>query len=337
MKIFKRVKCIVISLIMALIFISNQVCAASASEDCRLYSCLRNDHMYLSVSLLTLRTQQQSEDFKKKYDDKYVVISQDITVDSIKSNNKEITIINSSGGTCTVDTSDKEVKEIVSTLKVGDKLIVYGKVSVSGINNYSFEIEAEHIVLGNAFQFETGSYVFYSTSEYNGILTDTLSSRRNVKYRIPSSWNEQYVGDIYINEKNSGVTVQQYYLNALPIQNTEAPEIFYIFYFDNETHLDSSRYDEKKVEKAIIENILPDHEEKNIRIKIDSIETSNGVDLHYFSTMYKTRDGKDYRLEFLFKPDENGIVCMLYLYYPREGYVRHTRDVAYLIETMTVE
>ncbi len=337
MNMMKTKKIIVLPLILVLLLVSVPVKAASSLDDCRLYSCLRNDHMYLAVSLLALRTQQNSDDFKKKYDDTYVVISQDITVESIKSNNKGITIVNSSGGTCTIDTSAKEVKDVVATLSVGDSLIVYGKMSVSGINSYSFKIEAEHILPGTPFSFERGSYVFYSSAEYYGTLFDTLTSRGNVSYMIPSSWDDQYVGDLYINENNNGVTVYQYYLNALPIQNTDSPEIFYIFYFDNETHLDNSKYDIKKVEKAIIENILPDHEEKNLKIKIETIETSNGIEFNYFSTMYKTRDGKDYRLEFLFKPDQNGIVCMMYLYFPREGYVRHTRDVAYLIETMKVE
>ncbi len=332
----KKLFSIILSVILMLICVSTPVYAASY-EDCRLYSCLTSDHMYRSINLYTLRTQQNRDDFKKIYDDLYVVISQDITVESIKNNNKEISIINSAGGTCTVDTSDKEVKDIVSTLRIGDRLIVYGKVSVSGINNYSFKIIAEHILSKSSFQFENGSYVFYSSSEFKGSSTDVLSSRRNIEYRVPSTWADQYVQDLYINEKDNGVSIYQYYLNALPIQNTDVPEIFYLFYFDNETHLDNSRYDVKKVEKAIIENILPDHEEKNIKIKIDSIETTNGIDLHYFSTMYKTRDGKDYRLEFLFRPDDNGIVCMMYLYYPREGYVRHTRDVAYLIETMTID
>ncbi len=49
---------------------------------------------------------------------------------------------------------------------------------------------------------------------------------------------------------------------------------------------------------------------------------------------YDSKDGNDYRLEFLFKPDQKGIVCMLYLYFPKEGEVVHTQDVAYVVMTM---
>ena len=63
-------------------------------------------------------------------------------------------------------------------------------------------------------------------------------------------------------------------------------------------------------------------------------DTNNNL-LHYYTTSHRAKDGRDYRLEFLFKPDQKGIVCMLYLYFPNENTVNHELEVAYLIGSMT--
>ena len=61
---------------------------------------------------------------------------------------------------------------------------------------------------------------------------------------------------------------------------------------------------------------------------------SDGKKFDYCSTVYKPADGNDYRLEFLFKHDSKGFVCMLYLYYPNDYAVNHLQDVAYVVQTL---
>ena len=70
---------------------------------------------------------------------------------------------------------------------------------------------------------------------------------------------------------------------------------------------------------------------------IDTLKLSDGKKFDYCSTIYKPKDGNDYRLEFFFKNDATGIVCMLYLYYPNDNAVNHIRDVAYVINTLETE
>ena len=72
----------------------------------------------------------------------------------------------------------------------------------------------------------------------------------------------------------------------------------------------------------------------DFKINISDIKDSNGTEFDYFATTYRPKDGNDYRLEFVFRPEEKGIICMLYLYYPKESAVKHVDDVIYVLETM---
>ena len=142
---------------------------------------------------------------------------------------------------------------------------------------------------------------------------------------------------------NNGVKGYQYSLNAIsPVDkdSMEYPELFCIFYFINETYLKETlskptEWDIESIEKEIIKNIVPGLDE-NYRIDIDDISLHNGEEADYSTLTYKPKDGKGYRLEFVFRPDEKGITCMLYLYYPTDNAVRHTKEVAYVVETMKV-
>ncbi len=309
---------------------------AANQQAYRLRYCLQNDHMYYSETILNLNVSQRADkdQFKKDYDDRYIVLS-GVKINTISNNKKEITITDGNDTICTVDTSDKEIKEIIGSLSVGDYIIVYGKLSVKGIGNDSYEIEAEHVVAHSSRSFQKGIYVFYSDDEYNGVLISDLSVRGNVKYRIPSTWNNEYVKD---NNNNNGVKGYQYYLNAIAPINKLFPENFYIFYFENETYIVNNQENPsesfiKDVESKIVKNILQDDDRS---VKIEVIKDANGNEIHYYHLSYQIGD-YEYNLEFVFKPDKKGITCMLYLYYPNDAYVNHTRDVAYLIETMTVE
>ena len=305
----------------------------------RLKECLQTDTMYYSESIdfLNFRIASSYDIFRKEYADRCIVLSGS-KVGEISKNKKEITIVNDLKQECTVDTSDNEIKQVIEGLKVGDAITVYGTLQLTGWDKKSYKIVAKEINTNSNTKFETGSYVFYSDDEFKGTLVDDLTNSQSVKFYVPSSWKAKYVHE---DLTNNGVKGHQYYLNAISPQDRQNPEIFSVFFFDYETYLEKrpakpTDDDKKKIEKEIVRNILQDVEKK-AKITVETIKDANGKKLDYFSTSHRASDGRAYRLEFLFESGEKGIVCMLYVYFPSEATVRHVRDVAYLIETMSVE
>ncbi|MBO4373856.1 MAG: hypothetical protein J5829_02005 [Lachnospiraceae bacterium] len=306
----------------------------------RLKECLQTEYLYYSVPIATLNNEQSSDKnaFKEKYDDRYVVISGSVTVDSVLKNNKGLIIKDINGNKASINTSASEIKKLVESISEGTRVAVYGKLDVTGWSNDSYEIIAKQLTTSANTQFSNGSYVFYPNEEYNGALVDGLTSAKTVKYYIPTTWKDSYVSSALT---NNGVKGFQYYLNALSPPNPEYPEIFSIFFFDYETYLEKvptnpSDGDKKDIEEAIVRNILQNSDEK-FKISIETIKDINETKMDYYSTTYRPKDGRDYRLEFFFRAGKKGITCMLYVYYPSEVAVKHVREVAYLIETMEVE
>ena len=305
----------------------------------RLKECLQTDYMYLSSSIEKLNSSLKTdkEKFKEDYNNRYVVLSGDVKVDSFSNNKKEINVADSYGNRCMVDTSASDVKSVIEGLKINDKVIVYGKISVTGLKSDLYKLTANKVIASSK-QFVIGSYIFDSDEEYNGILVDSLTSTKKVKYYIPQTWNNDYVR---AELTNNGVKGFQYYLNAISPQYMDYPEIFSIFYFDNETYLadvpvNPTAGDNKDIEKEIVKNILQDLA-GTYNVKIETFKDINGNKIDYYSTTYRPKDGNDYRLEFMFKPDKKGITCMLYLYFPKEEAVNHLREAAYLVGTISLE
>ena len=235
------------------------------------------------------------------------------------------------GKTCDVVPYADREELIVGNFRAGDRVTVYGEMTVE---KSSYYITVTVIEYGDGY-FKSGDQFFYHNPVYRYKEVTDLTKDGRIKYRIPESWNNGYViSDL----TNNGIKGYQYSLNAIEPMNTEYPEIFYIFYFNNETYLkqppkDPTESNLKKIEAKIAENIL----------EAVGVDSSNSINkfydtndnmLHYYTTSYRPRNGKDYRLEFFFKPDSKGIICMLYLYYPSEEAVKHELDVAYMIGTL---
>lgn len=305
----------------------------------RLRECLQTDYMYLSSSIKNLNAglNADKEQFEKDYHNHYVVLSGGLKVVSITNNRKEMTVSDDYGNRCLVDISASDVKAAAEGLKKDDQVTVYGKISVTGLWGDSYKLIANKVIAGSR-QFDLGSYIFDYDEEYNGIPVDSLTSSKKVTYFIPRTWNNEFVR---AELTNNGVKGYQYYLNAISPQHTDYPEIFSIFYFDNETYLEQvpvnpTDWDNRDIEKEIVKNILQDLN-GDYKIRIESFKDINGNKIDYYSTTYRPKDGKDYRLEFMFKPDKKGITCMLYLYFPKEEAVHHLREAAYLVGTMILK
>ena len=135
----------------------------------------------------------------------------------------------------------------------------------------------------------------------------------------------------------------QFFLHAIEPQDLEYPEIFYIFYFNYDQYLDApplkpTSGDHRDLEAVVLKNILQKLSGK-FDIDIESIKiqknyTDKDMKFDYCQTTYKPADGREYRLEFVFKPDNNGLVCMLYLYYPMYNTTNHIEEVSYVISSV---
>ena len=302
----------------------------------RLKDCLQTEYKYYVSSIYQLNDGigNNSKQFSGEYDGRLVVLS-GVSVKEISKNKKEITIDDGSNHQCTVKTSSTDVKNLVDRLSLGQKITVYGKISVKGIKKDTYELKAQKITEAYT-QFSENSFVFYPNESYQDVLMDDLADGKTVRYYVPKAWNGQHVwSDL---ENNNEAKGYQYYLNAIDY-NTEHAEVFYVFYFNYETNLKAtpanpSGRDNRDIEELIIGNIFKNFANKP-KIKIESIKDANGAKMDYSSITYRLGED-DYQLEFVFRPDRKGITCMLYLYYPKDSEVKHVREVAYLIETMSI-
>lgn len=326
-----------LALILAVVLGTTGVAVMATDQTARLKESLKDDPVYTSVPVDTLAAswKANTDSFRKQYADRHVFLTGEIRSGSVASNSKQITLYSTkTGDSVTVDMSGQS-EVALSTLKVGDKVNIYGQISVSWIFTKSYKINAKHAELNSGMTLTTLSRLFYPAEIYDGVLINDIAADKHVTFKVPETWKDNLVCSRLT---NNGIQGYQFSLNVLPPQDTEYPEIFYIFYFDDETYLeqppsDPTDGDNKDIEEVIIENILEELED-DFNIKVSSITTANGKELHYASTTYRPKDRNDYRLEFVFLPEDKGITCMLYLYYPRASAVNHLREVTYVIETL---
>ena len=319
---FKRTakKLIPIFLIVVIFFCNSSV--GAAEKTARLRECLENDHMYFVLTPDVLgRTNI------KNYDDRFIAFTGLIKYSSVAANHKSVTVYGDSNSVV-VDTSDSSVIGIVNQLTLGDRVTVYGQVDGS-------EVDAEHILINLENEPSVLSSIFFPDKELDEDSVNDLARDGHVEFRLPASWNNEYVmGRL----TNNGVMGYQFFLNAISPQNRNYPENFYIFYFPYETYLDKVKknmdsFDIEDIEELVINNILAPLSGK-LDYDISTLKLPDGKKFDYCSTVYKPIDGNDYRLEFLFKHDDKGFVCMLYLYYPNDSAVNHLREVSYVIQTL---
>ena len=312
-----------IAIFMVILTFVSSTSVGAAQKTARLRNCLENDHMYFVLTPDVL-----GKTSLKSRDDKFLAFTGTIRYSSVNSKNyKEITVYGDSIGV-QVDTSAASVINMVSQLKLGDRVTVYGQVDGS-------EVDAEHLVINPEKEPDILSYVFYPDKAYDEVQVTDLARDGHVTFRLPSDWDNDYVKGRLTNNDVNGY---QFFLNAIYPQNLNYPENFYMFYFPYETYLDKVKkdmdaFDIEDIEELVINNILQPLSD-DFKIDITTMKLADGAKFDYCSTVYRPADGNDYRLEFLFKYDQKGFVCMLYLYYPNDYAVNHLKDVAYVVQTL---
>ena len=320
---YKKIGIKIIAVFMAILTFVSGASVGAAEKTARLRDCLENDHMYFVLTPDVL-----GKTSLKTRDDKFIAFTGTIKYSSVNaSNHKEITVYGDSTGV-QVDTNFPSVINMVSQLKLGDRVTVYGQVDGS-------EVDAEHLVINPEKAPEILSYVFYPDKAYDEVTVTDLARDGHVSFRLPASWDNEYVKGRLTNNDVNGY---QFFLNAIYPQNLNYPENFYMFYFPYETYLDKVKknmdsFDIEDIEELVIQNIMQPLS-GDFKVDISTMTLSDGKKFDYCSTVYKPADGNDYRLEFLFNHDSKGFVCMLYLYYPNDYAVNHLQDVAYVVQTL---
>lgn len=301
----------------------------------RLKAGIESNILYYSESIAALSSMQalNQNGFKKEYSDRFVAVVGEIRADSVDSKGKALKLYTpQQDASAIIDCSTDELMSAVKSLQVGDTVTVYGQVELKGILNDSYQIKAHSITKGES-GLQKHLYSDRNGTVYQGKQISDLTADGRIQYSIPESWDSQYV---VAPLTNNGVKGYQYFLNAVSPQQVEYPEIFYIFYFENGRYLkdppkNPSDSTVMKIEEAIIkDNICKDQVDK---VKITEVKDTNGNVYHYCNTTYPKQGKVQYRLEFVFVPDEKGIVCMLYLYYPQEEAILHVDEVVYVIES----
>ncbi len=200
-----------------------------------------------------------------------------------------------------------------------------GAVKSTGDLRSEFEKEIGNIIAGKPASFSDGKVTYY----------------------VPTAWDNANVRQkLAKTASDKSFEGEQFFLNAVSPEtreDTRNVEVFNIFYFVNKTYLKEPPSKPgnsyiKKVEKEIVKNITGSDEKISIQeIKKISDLSSPKVPVHYCNTTYETADHISYRLEFFFRPDNEGITCMLYLYYPGAKSHPHVKDAAFLMKTMKIQ
>ena len=321
---------VIMALLMTVLSKSN---AEAADQSAKLKDFFDNNRLYYSTSVVSLNAEHRSNlnAFENRYKGNYVTLSGDISYNSVSKNYKEVYIY-SDGERVLAKTSDKAILTLARRLKVGDRFTVYGKVE--SIKKDSYVINVEKAVINSEKTMAVNKYVYFENDSIGTLQYRDLTSDGHIVMNVPDKWNNNYVRGALTNNDVKGY---QFFLNAIAPQNKEYAEIFYVFYFDYQTYLDPTyeKYtdgDREDIEELIIKNIVGTPETK-LDVEADDIKI-NGREYDYCSTRY-TVNGKTYKLEFVFKADSNkGLICMLYLYYPREGASGHLEEAAYVVGTM---
>ena len=315
--------------LLILMIFSFNMSVGAAEVTARLRNCLETEHMYqvFPIDYLANMASNSGSRFKDLYDDRYVVFSGSVKFSSVSDNHKTVKVYGSQHY-IEVDTSEQSMKNIAGMLKVGDSVTVYGQVDGT-------EVDAEHLLINQEYELPSLQYIFFPDKVIEGESITDLAYDGHVSFSLPKDWEDEYVmGKL----TNNGINGYQFFLNAISPQNLTYPENFYIFYFPYETYLlpvkkNPDRFDIRDIESIVINNILEEVSD-DPKVKTSNITLPNGMEFDYGTTVHRPSDGNDYRLEFVFKPDSTGLVCMLYLYYPNDFAVNHLRDVSYLIQSI---
>ena len=290
-----------------------------------------------SANQILTDIEKNNNTVKEKYDDGYYAVSGKIL--DISKNKKSLFIGAANDGDetsieCT--TSDKALLEKIKALKIGENVIVYGKVKVSSFcNDVSMEIGQ---IAGTEASDVSGtmySYMDGKTYDISNMSTRNLADGK-VKYYIPRIWTE--VEKDIIKSDLGNMEGYQYTLNEISGELKVEPESIFVCYFNSKTKLDddSQRSKTKEMRKTIIDNILQTEGEGVKAGEIKEKKSYYGTEYYYYHGKYIDKQEQSHRVEFVFQEDAtDGMIVYLYVY--EEENPDHMDDILCVMRCLEIE
>ncbi len=288
-----------------------------------------------NVSEIISDAKNNYSDTSSKYKDVEIIDAG--VVKSIEKNQKTLTVKFLS----TEVKVKTDQKSEVAKLSVGSNVTVYGKFDFESEKKKTISINADHLINEDV-KLSYDYYLYGGKRGYSiGDSTSISLADNRIKYMIPNDWvaTEAEAYDKIFNSKiYSDQTGKCYYINRV-FGNAE-PEVFCIFYFDNNYFLEKSGNKDKTedIEKEIINNICP--KEKDVWKGIFTFPTeestsANGVEFDHYVANFD-----NYRIEFAFTPvkginaDDNGGICVVMHMYIDDSI--RPDDVLYVMNSLIV-
>lgn len=236
----------------------------------------------------------------------------------------------------------KAVKEEVENLCEGCSVTVYGSFNFESEKKKIVSIKADHIV-NEYVELKYDYYIFGGRRGYSDSQSTAISlADGRIEYKVPNDWlsteatGYDKIFNSLIYSNNYG---KCYYINRLV--GAAEPEVFCVFYFDNNLFLEDSKDKDKSedIEKEIINNICPDdvkNSKWDLTFPDETSISSKGIKFEHYVTDYD-----NYRVEFVFAPvkgkdeSDNGGICVLLHLYIDDSI--DTDDVLYVMSTLKVK
>ncbi len=260
-------------------------------------------------------------------------------VKSIAKDQKSLTV-NFDGVNVAVGVSDKSS---VIALKAGEGVTVYGKlkfdkkdsrvwISADHLNKDAMKLKKDHYIYGGK-----------SYKDSNSVSVSMVDDR--ITYKIPYTWTytevaEEDYAKIFNDTIFSDKVGKCYYINGL--NGSKTPEVFCIFYFNNNKFLEKSGDRDKTydIEKSIINNICPKEKFRLYELATWDFPTEQSTSSKGLKFDHYVANYDNYRAEFAFtrvkgkdNNDNGGLVVAIHLY---DDDSIEPDDVLYVLDSIQI-
>ena len=304
------------------------LCGAGWFHTAKVVIDTENNYVYeqCTVDEVLAEFEADSKAAKEKYKGAAVLLTGKVA--NVGSGGKSMVITGTDKEQYSMDCSyDKELRAAAMQQKTGDKVALYGCISVNIFTN-SVSLKVHKIATPPASATSNEMYYLLDGTSFDkqNAVKETLAGG-SMEYYVPRAWMGK---EIRHNIKEEGLGTMegyQYVLNKLDGKDT-LPESVFVCYFDNSTQLGyaGDAGETKLIEKAIVENILGSVGS----FPTKKITTCYNAEYNYYDGVFKSalEAGDGYRCEFIFEADgEDGIMVVLYVY--REA--KHVEDLLFLM------
>ncbi len=234
----------------------------------------------------------------------------------------------------TLSCTGEEAVSGLEDLEVGDSVKVYGKLSIVTWPKSSISLSAKRVepAVGSPASMDTFNLLDGTSRSKNSMKERTIGDRDFVYY-IPEAWTA-------VEYSLPNVPGYQYKLNNL--SGKGSAESLFLFYVDS-SYLERPGDIGKtaQVQKAIIRNILgndslsirPDYSFLDSDISMSKIKADYCSFTGYVG-WYEDPNHHNYRVEFLFLPQDegDGVRALLYVYNTGD----HVSDILFLMRMMEI-